>query len=88
MSTEHEVASNDSIERKSVICLFDVDGTLTNPRQVKHITTCIVLLQFCKNKTHVFLKKDYKRKHARVYGKAQTKGDCWNCRRFGFGQNS
>ena len=36
MSTEHEVASNDSIERKSVICLFDVDGTLTYPRQVKH----------------------------------------------------
>lgn len=36
MSTEHEVASNDPIERKSVICLFDVDGTLTYPRQVKH----------------------------------------------------
>lgn len=71
--------------RKSVICLFDVDGTLTDPRQVlnPHFVHKNELRLIFVQSIH---KENYTR-NGKVYGKFKKTRNGWPRRRLGFSQN-
>ena len=67
------MSSNNNM-RKSVICLFDVDGTVTSPRQVR------ILIDLVRSEVKKFDIKNFSEDNSGdggVHGKTATKSHRW-----------
>jgi hypothetical protein len=73
------MSNNHNDLHKTVICLFDVDGTITDPRQVSYFFFFLFIYKFCldfnlMNKTNFNLENSTK--YGRVFREIKIKSDC------------